>query len=601
MKKSRATLIAVLALGLSVWANTAPAQVAQCNVSTAAPTYSDGQTRALSCDTSGRLRTTGGGGGGTPGAPVNSLQYNSAGSFAGAASWTTDGTTVTGAPASDASALIITGHAGAGSAGNYNKAVTITAGTGLYDNGLTIYKPDNANVYSALDIIQLRHSGGYMQGWMRDDGFGTVEMSAMVTDNGTVASGNLLCTGTNTGTGRDKRFSYPSADSPNFACWGDTPVTMVIRSSNTTGAINTKFLDDAGNNTLNVMNGPSIQFGRDGLFTGAIGPANTTLTVTVAPAGGNIEVGDRIVGPGVTPGTFVTALGTGTGGAGTYTVNQSQTVASTALLSYMEAEIGLGALKNQIQIGGDDSILPQAYFILAPSVLAGTSNKAGAKITYAGSASTGSALGGPIAYAVALAGSSGTAQNPLTEVLLITPLGASAALLPGSDGVIGNGATGNRWANTFTAGVTYSDGNFLAGAHSGTPGAGFHVMSATEAALLLENTGGGGKYYHYVFTDGQEYIGNKISADWFAYNTKVYKGRSDGVMGFTASTDPGAAPVVGIARVSDGVLEVNNGTKGTLAGIAASAYTVGVTAGASCTLTIVSHLTVVNGIVTLCN
>lgn len=45
-------------------------------------------------------------------------------------------------------------------------------------------------------------------------------------------------------------------------------------------------------------------------------------------------------------------------------------------------------------------------------------------------------------------------------------------------------------------------------------------------------------------------------------------------------------------------------TGGTFAftpGISAPSYTVGATAGASCTLTTVSHLTVVNGIVTLCN
>jgi hypothetical protein len=36
-------------------------------------------------------------------------------------------------------------------------------------------------------------------------------------------------------------------------------------------------------------------------------------------------------------------------------------------------------------------------------------------------------------------------------------------------------------------------------------------------------------------------------------------------------------------------------------GLEAASYNVGGTAGASCTLTIVSHLTVVNGIVTVCN
>jgi hypothetical protein len=62
--------------------------------------------------------------------------------------------------------------------------------------------------------------------------------------------------------------------------------------------------------------------------TGAI--SGTTLTVS-AVASGALGVGQVITGTGVTAGTKITALGTGTGGAGTYTVSPSQTVASTTL------------------------------------------------------------------------------------------------------------------------------------------------------------------------------------------------------------------------------------------------------------------------------
>jgi hypothetical protein len=40
-----------------------------------------------------------------------------------------------------------------------------------------------------------------------------------------------------------------------------------------------------------------------------------------------------IAGSGVTAGTTITALGTGSGGAGTYTVGTSQSVSSTAITS----------------------------------------------------------------------------------------------------------------------------------------------------------------------------------------------------------------------------------------------------------------------------
>ena len=64
------------------------------------------------------------------------------------------------------------------------------------------------------------------------------------------------------------------------------------------------------------------------VVTGSI--ATTTLTVT-AVTSGTLFVGATLSGTGVTAGTTITSLGTGTGGVGTYTVSASQTVASTAI------------------------------------------------------------------------------------------------------------------------------------------------------------------------------------------------------------------------------------------------------------------------------
>jgi acyl CoA:acetate/3-ketoacid CoA transferase alpha subunit len=58
--------------------------------------------------------------------------------------------------------------------------------------------------------------------------------------------------------------------------------------------------------------------------------ATTTLTVT-AVASGTLYVGQTIQGAGITANTVITALGTGTGGVGTYTVSASQTVASETM------------------------------------------------------------------------------------------------------------------------------------------------------------------------------------------------------------------------------------------------------------------------------
>ena len=62
--------------------------------------------------------------------------------------------------------------------------------------------------------------------------------------------------------------------------------------------------------------------------TGSI--VTTTLSVT-AVSSGTLIVGMEISGTGVTAGTTITALGSGTGGTGTYTVSSSQTVASTTI------------------------------------------------------------------------------------------------------------------------------------------------------------------------------------------------------------------------------------------------------------------------------
>ena len=61
-------------------------------------------------------------------------------------------------------------------------------------------------------------------------------------------------------------------------------------------------------------------------FTGSI--TGTTLTVTSMDAG-ILQVGSVLEGTKVAVGTKITALGTGTGGVGTYTVNISQLVVST--------------------------------------------------------------------------------------------------------------------------------------------------------------------------------------------------------------------------------------------------------------------------------
>jgi hypothetical protein len=67
-------------------------------------------------------------------------------------------------------------------------------------------------------------------------------------------------------------------------------------------------------------------------FTGSM--SGTTLTVTALGQGAPIVVGMYVDGSSVTDGTYITAFGTGTGGTGTYTINQSVTASSTAMYAH---------------------------------------------------------------------------------------------------------------------------------------------------------------------------------------------------------------------------------------------------------------------------
>ena len=86
-------------------------------------------------------------------------------------------------------------------------------------------------------------------------------------------------------------------------------------------------------------------------FIGSI--AGTTLTITSVIAG-TLSVGAAITGSGVTALTSITALGTGTGGVGTYTVNNAQAVGSVTIMvpAYHCSASGLSINGSSLNISG---------------------------------------------------------------------------------------------------------------------------------------------------------------------------------------------------------------------------------------------------------
>lgn len=93
----------------------------------------------------------------------------------------------------------------------------------------------------------------------------------------------------------------------------------------------------------------------DGLFTGSI--TDTLMTITAVAPGyvGELAVGSVVFGVGVAAGTVVTALGTGGGGIGTYTVAPSQTIASRALAAGVQTKMQETEVVYQLDVHGPNS------------------------------------------------------------------------------------------------------------------------------------------------------------------------------------------------------------------------------------------------------
>jgi hypothetical protein len=77
------------------------------------------------------------------------------------------------------------------------------------------------------------------------------------------------------------------------------------------------------------------------VFVGSIATAGSVVTLTVSSVSiGSISIGTSIIGAGIKTGTIITALGSGSGGAGTYILNPgSQTVSTTTIYGHQFATL----------------------------------------------------------------------------------------------------------------------------------------------------------------------------------------------------------------------------------------------------------------------
>ena len=149
------------------------------------------------------------------------------------------------------------------------------------------------------------------------------------TNISTYATGDLLYA---SATDVLSKFAKPSAssvltmDSSGVPAWKNPKYgSFYDTTTQTATIINTAYPMNL--NTTDLSNGVSV-LTTAAVVTGSI--ATTTLTVT-AVTSGTLDIGQVISGTGVSAGTRIVAFGTGSGGAGTYTVDISQTVTSTTI------------------------------------------------------------------------------------------------------------------------------------------------------------------------------------------------------------------------------------------------------------------------------
>jgi hypothetical protein len=105
--------------------------------------------------------------------------------------------------------------------------------------------------------------------------------------------------------------------------------------------------------TGNLLVSNALSAYQTATVTGSI--SGTTLTVA-SVASGALFVGQSISGTGITAGTRITAFGTGTGGAGDYTVSSSQTVSSTTITGAVGTTLTSSYISGNVAATGNSAV-----------------------------------------------------------------------------------------------------------------------------------------------------------------------------------------------------------------------------------------------------
>jgi hypothetical protein len=229
-----------------------------------------------------------------------------------------------------------------------NQIVVISAATALngttLTGGTTVAIPIGKTTIIICDAVNVQGGVDYIADDLSVLGDGTFSGNGAFGGTGSLklpsgTTGERAGTGVryNTTTGTYEGYNT------NTATWGE----IGGGGGATGGGLNKAFFENqteitasytitAGYNAITA--GPVTLVPLD--FTGSI--AATTLTVTAVTTG-TLYVGAVLTGTGITVGTTITALGTGTGGVGNYTVSPSQSVGSTNITSVTTVTVPVGS------------------------------------------------------------------------------------------------------------------------------------------------------------------------------------------------------------------------------------------------------------------
>jgi hypothetical protein len=198
----------------------------------------------------------------------------------------------------------------------------------LYGASPTPYTQLNATASSGATSLTTAVSTGWTAGdeiAISPTGYYNASKRTELKVLNTNASGTSLALTSGIGFDRWGQMMYPIDASPYVSTTAGTW---------TNGAAGQPTQIDQRAYILNLTRNLKINGANDALWTGATFNASfsgTTMTAA-APSVGTLAVGQEITGTGITTGTYIAALGTGTGGAGTYTMSVSNgTLSSRAI------------------------------------------------------------------------------------------------------------------------------------------------------------------------------------------------------------------------------------------------------------------------------